>query len=484
MLRYQIPQTTKEGFMQLLRMTMALLAISLLLLLGCEKQPPVSLEKSQTTVGTTVGESEPIARELVGLSGWEVEQDEVTAQAQPLGKGQGFLFVSDFERQPIARNIVHYKCRVRVGAGERNVIGIHRVVKEKAPCVPIKTSDVFFYQHGDAKDFEGMMLPGTRGSNTPIDFGLAVFLAENNIDVWGIDQAWTLVPEGTTNFAFMKDWGMQKIVNDLKLAVAVARATRLLTGQGASQVVLSGYSSGVPPTVALLNEETQMPHALRQVRGYVPVDCAIRIYDSPLRDAFWAESQATQANHNAGQYQVDIPFRTVGRPARNDPDGPSPIIPGSTNLQAALIIVAGPAAPPATYHYFSGVLDADGTPTALRLTTLPRCLDFLIAGTPYESGLFIAEYEAMLVGIGGFQFNNHFSQITVPVFNIAAKGGIGDLTEQGLSLLGSKDIQKHMVAIPDPNINAEFGHVDLFSATVAPVKVWQPILNWLKTHRN
>jgi hypothetical protein len=174
----------------------------------------------------------------------------------------------------------------------------------------------------------------------------------------------------------------------------------------------------------------------------------------------------------------------VGRPARNDPGGASASIPGLTNLQAALVIVAGPGYGAASYHYFAGVLDNTGTPTDLRLTTIPRCLDFLIAGTPYESALFIAEFEAMMVGIGGSRFNNHFSEITVPVFNIAAKGGIGDLTLPGLALLGSKDVQTHMVSIPDPNIYAEFGHVDLFAATTAPAKAWQPILNWLKTHRN
>ncbi len=52
----------------------------------------------------------------------------------------------------------------------------------------------------------------------------------------------------------------------------------------------------------------------------------------------------------------------------------------------------------------------------------------------------------MLTGIGGSEFSNHFSEITVPVFNIAAKGGIGDLTLSVSSscLVGSGDIQSHL----------------------------------------
>ncbi len=36
----------------------------------------------------------------------------------------------------------------------------------------------------------------------------------------------------------MKNWGLRKNVDDLKLAVSVARVTRLLTGSGYATVVL------------------------------------------------------------------------------------------------------------------------------------------------------------------------------------------------------------------------------------------------------
>ena len=470
--------------MRLVRVVIPVILIALLVFWGCDKQPPVATDAVQEQLVAPQAEAEPIALEAVGLSGWEFEGEAGDGAGAALAKGSGCKYVFDFERQPIARGVAHYKFYVKVGPGRFDRIGIHRVVKEKAPFIPIKTSDVFFFQHGDAVDFEGVVLPGVGGDNTPRDFGFAVFLAENGIDVWGIDQAWALVPEGTTNFNFMKGWGLRKIVDDLSLAIGVARSVRLLTGAGFAKVVLSGYSSGVLPTVALLNDETQIAPARRQVRGYVPVDCAIRLPDSELRDGFVAESQATQALYDGGQYQVDIPFRLLGGLARNDPDGDSPIIPGFTNLQVTLLICCGPAYGTASYHYFSGVLNSEETPTAFRLTTLPRALDFLLGGSPYEAGLFIAEFEAMLTGIGGSEFSNHFSEITVPVFNIAAKGGIGDLTLSGLSLLGSGDIQSHLVSIPDPNIYGEYGHIDLFTSTDAPTKVWTPILNWLKAHRH
>jgi hypothetical protein len=101
---------------------------------------------------------------------------------------------------------------------------------------------------------------------------LAVYLAQRNVDVWGIDQAWTLVPVSETNFDFMKDWGMQRQVEDLSAGIEVARRLRAITGNGYEPMLLMGWSSGATTGFALLNHETRLPAAKRKIRAFIPVD--------------------------------------------------------------------------------------------------------------------------------------------------------------------------------------------------------------------
>ena len=252
-----------------------------------------------------------------------------------LAKESGGL-IQGFQVQSLGHGLVHYKVIVRVGAGPYNMIDIHRVVKENAPGRPVNSRDVLFYQHGDGKDFEGMMLPELKGSSTPIDFGMGVYLAENGVDVWGIDQAWNLVPGTVTNFDFMKNWGLQKNVDDLRLAIAVARATRFLTGCGFDRVILSGYSSGVATSVALLNEETQRSPCDRQVRGYVPVDLAIKTPPSSLKDVLAADAIRLRGLYNSGTYSYETGMPPIGMLARTAANPNFGSILNATILQVCL----------------------------------------------------------------------------------------------------------------------------------------------------
>jgi len=237
--------------------------IAFLFLLSCgkEKIPAPELKIAESIVANTPVNPAPIARELIKQSGWPMVHDiEIKGGVDVKFKKSMTGHIINFQRQIITDNIVHYKFQVPVGSGQHDVIGIHRVVKEKRKFRPIKTDKTVFLQHGDSKDFEGMYLPGIHSPNTPDDFGIAIFLAENNIDVWGIDQAWTLVPKETSDFSFMENWGIQKQVDDLRIAMAITRFARLLTGSGFDKLILSGYSSGVVTGFALLNEEKRNAH--------------------------------------------------------------------------------------------------------------------------------------------------------------------------------------------------------------------------------
>jgi len=71
----------------------------------------------------------------------------------------------------------------------------------------------------------------------------------------------------------------------------------------------------------------------------------------------------------------------------------------------------------------------------------------------------------------------------VPVLYVGAGGGFGDFGLYTTTLLGSTDVQTHIVQLqPDPARLFDFGHADLFNATDAPSLVWQPILDWLQAH--
>ncbi len=359
------------------------------------------------------------------------------------------------------------------------------MVKEPSFCRPGKSKDAIFLLHGDAKDFEGMFLLGTRSANTPDDFGLAVFLAENNVDVWGIDQGWAIVPAGTTNFEFMKDWGMQRNIDDLLSAMAVARSLRFLTGNGYDKMILLGYSSGGATGYAALNHETQVPARSRQIKGFVCADMLLKSNDPAVRQSFVNDLSLYEPLRNSGVYQADIPFQLIGNLARISPDGNSELFLGFTNLQVALWFGSGQIfGDDLTTHYLAGVMDNSGFPIDLQLITIPQWLDFLEAGVPYEANKFIIDLDKWVGEVVDSPFDDHIGEIRVPIFNLGAKGGLGPYTMYGTTLLGSADITHKLVELGTGNPLTEFGHIDLFAAPQAPAMVWQPILKWLRAHRN
>ena len=101
---------------------------------------------------------------------------------------------------------------VRLGKNEYDVVRIHRVVREKRPFRPVRTEGAIFMIHGASQDFDDIFLrPGVDKANA--QNSSPVYLASNNIDVWGIDLAWTLVPVETSDFSFMQDWGIERDVD-------------------------------------------------------------------------------------------------------------------------------------------------------------------------------------------------------------------------------------------------------------------------------
>jgi len=348
---------------------------------------------------------------------------------------------------------------------------------------PIRARKSIFLQHGDAKDFVGMFLPGTLSETTPDDFGAAVYWARRNVDVWGIDQAWNLVPAETEEFGFMAEWGIDKQAHDLGIGVTIARLVRRATGNGYRKMILLGYSSGSATGYALINAETQLPRGLRQVGGWIPADY------SPVTDN---DDWNTNANcifipefeemMDDGRYGYFVGFDYLGNLARDDPDGDSPDFPGFTNLQTAMFVGAGPVFGVGYIHYLAGIWE-DDMPVDFIHLTVDQWLDFMIAGSPWEPAKFMLDYSVWGCGATDVPWDDHFGEITVPVLNIAPAGGIGPTTHYCLSLLGSSDITDMVIQLrPDGEDQFDFGHIDLWIADGAPELVWEPILEWIVDH--
>ncbi|HOT95491.1 MAG TPA: hypothetical protein PLN61_06870 [bacterium] len=466
-----------------MRSSMLFVALGLVLLtLTCSKEQGYAPLAPSDQDGVMADASiQAFARTLAEQAGWPVEAsgEELAEAGLALAKG-GVAPLMDFERTLIANDIAHYSVRLRVGPGTYDVIGLHRVVREKRPYQPLKTRKSIFFQHGSSKTFAGMWLPGLASPSTPDDFGMGVFLARHDIDVWGIDQAWALVPASESNTDFMIDWGLERQVGDLRTAVAVARLTRILTGCGDAKMILAGFSNGVPTTVSLVNEESQLPAVRRHVGGYIPIDCAIKVAEGAPKEAMKSYVAAYQAIHDGGVYGEQVMFALMADKVRNDPDGHD-FDATLTNVEFVLTVVTGPTLFPGhPFHYWAGVW-ADGKPAGLRFTDRELWLDFLASGTAYEPIIWTVEWCGYVAGVMNTSYDDHLGDIRIPILNLTPAGGFAEATRYGLSLLGSRDIETLMPSMGLP-AEEEFAHIDLFTAPEAEHLVWQPMLRWINAH--
>jgi hypothetical protein len=389
--------------------------------------------------------------------------------------------VSPIERRVLAPGIAEYFFTLRVGSGPYDQIGVHRIVKETAPNVPVHASRAVFMAPGDIWNFRVAFLTGT----TPIP----VFLAQNGIDVWGIDYRWTFVPASVTDLSFMKTWGIDQDARDLGVAIAAARVTRGLTGSGIGKIFLLGWSRGGQIGYDYVNGETQIPAALRQVKAFIPVDIYLKTDVADLQSKACARQQASEAAIAAGTYAATSGelIKELGDEAVADPNGASALFPGLTNYQAGLLLgeetfaFLGGLEPVPSYHFTAGTFDANGLPNGLIYTDEANLFHFASGAAPFQPNQELADADAFTCGQTHVPFADHLAQIKVPILFIGAGGGFGPYGLYTLSLLGSTDVTTHITSL-NPVRLADFGHADLFQARDAHTLVWQTILDWVRGH--
>jgi pimeloyl-ACP methyl ester carboxylesterase len=389
--------------------------------------------------------------------------------------------VSAIERWALTADVAEYFFTVRVGSGPYDRIGVHRVVKETAPNVPVHASRAVFLAPGDIWNFRAAF----EGRANPIP----VFLAENGVDVWGIDYRWTFVPASVTDLSFMKSWGLEQDARDLGIAIGAARVTRALTGSGFGKIFLLGWSRGGQIAYAYLNGETQLPPVLRQVKGFIPVDIYLKTDVPELQARACQREQATEAAIAAGSYAATsgVLIETIGNAAVADPNGASVVVPGFTNRQAGLFVgeetfaLLGGLEPVPFYHFTGGTFDANGIPSGLLYSNDQDLFHFEINASPYQPNRELADADEATCGQHDVRFDDHLAQIKVPVLYIGAAGGFGSYGVYTTTLLGSTDVTIHITSLSPVRI-ADFGHADLFQANDAQTLVWQPILDWVRAH--
>lgn len=342
------------------------LALCLLVLtvFGCGRDSSVTPPNQQDSelLSTQFVDLDRAAVEMVAASDWQVVEPSAVDINTEVDKSL-FGWLRRFDREVLVDDIVHYSFQVRVGPGEFDVIGLHRVVRERRPHRPIRTGKTVFLQHGCCKDFIGVYLPSLYSDATPLDQNFAVHLARADVDVWGIDQSWTLPEFGTIPDDLMANWGLDRQMGDLNTGVSVARLVRILTGGGWSRFILSGYSNGVPTTMALADYESQRPRWSRNVGGLMPIDAAVRFPEGPSYDVLEMFVGYYQGLYEGGSYNdFECGFPHLADLVENHADEMSPCDPTVTNMQYALLAHTGIAVPP-SFHYLSPVLDDTGFPT-------------------------------------------------------------------------------------------------------------------------
>lgn len=396
------------------------------------------------------------------------------------------VYIRHVDRTVLGEDVVHYRYDVVVGPNRGDRIGLHRIVRERNPWQPVHTKTGLLMLPGALSTVESNFIVPLISPAAPWDHAISVFLAKSNIDVWAMDYRWTLVPDKTKYFKFMKDWGLQRDVDDAKIALSLARLIRGATGQGGGKMNLLGFSyGGTFVAYPVVNQETQLPKALRNVKGLIPVDAGVRFAaDDPYRAMGCDFLPQDQARYAAGTYSDDNSYmKQIGDLARSAPDDPSPFAEGFTNYQFALLLGAGINIPP-SMHFVAGTFSSDGMPSGLQYTDPWLWIDWFRPAPFYFPVLADIDTDKVLCYDTVAPFDDHLAEVRVPILYVGAAGGFGERAYYTVTLTGSTDITKSIVQLhPDEEAALDFGHADLLYATDAETLVWKPILDWLVAHR-
>jgi hypothetical protein len=386
------------------------------------------------------------------------------------------------QRMVLQDGIVHYTFDVVLGPGPHDAIRLHRVVRERQPDQPVATVDGIFLLTGATNSFEMIFLQPAISSVPPWDQSIAVFLAKNDIDVWGMDFAWALVPPATADFGFMEGWDLQWEIDSVKVGLAAARSVRVATGQGNRRLHLLGFSYGVPVAYALAGQETLLPPGQRHVKGLVAVDFDFKVDDEGKRLAACANAANLEATIAGGTFEDNsgVLLKWFGDLAKFAPGEPSPFFGLLTNWQFALFV--GALHDP--WHFVGGEFAPFPIPIGLRFTEDELWVDLLRAAPPYMALAGSLDVARTRCDVDDVPYDDHLGDVAVPILGVGAIGGAQPFHHTA-SRTASGDVERFTVQLlSNAELPFDFGHADLFTATDAEVYFWQPLLEWIVAHRS
>jgi hypothetical protein len=427
----------------------------------------------------------PAAAEADGPGAWL--RSATTTHGRSHG---GRIEIESVQRTPIVGDVVHYAAVVRVGDGPYDKFGLHRVIREPSPHHPISAPHGVMLLHGDVSTFQTAFLLTAHSSAVPASHALSVYLAQNGVDVWGVDRRWTFLPDDATDFSSLAQQGFAVAIADTRIALALARLSRALTGSGGGKMTLGGWSRGGEISYAVANDEAVRPPPFRHVGALMPIDVPIRYApgDQAFRAAVCADYAASKALYDAGAYSD--PAGAGAKAAAGldavDPNGPSPIIPGLTNRQVALVLLTQSyvlSDPVPWFHFGAGTFDGNGLPTGLQYTNYLYMRSWLENAPAHQARLETLDGFALVCESPNLPFDDNLAQVTVPTFYTGGAGGFGVAGLYSPTLLGSNDVTTQMISLhPATEPALDFGHADLIYADAAPSLVWQPMLAWILAH--
>ena len=436
-----------------------LLAVGLLLFAGCRDQPmPTAPDDVALTVSEDrFGGAPPFRAKLVS-------------------------------RTLLSNDVVHYSWELPVGSGPYETVRLHRVVREslRPPYRPVPKMEGVMLLPGAPQLFEGIFLPRSNGSVPIYESSVALYLAGNDIDVWGMTYGWAYIPYGTTDFSFLKGWGIGKDAKHTEMALTLARWMRSTSGQGAGPIHILGFSYGGFLVYAVAGEDTQRLGNLKNVKGIIPVDGSAFKVAEQFRTADCARMPTIVDAINAGTYHIDASGAyLMAKAALDAPDELSPLslrgIAGHlepfapytfTNRQAPSVNAVGT-------RFLAGSYTVSPPSVTLHYTSPQRWLELYHVTPPYYPYQWQYDYWGSRCSSASYPvgFDEHLGEITVPVLHInRGTGGFFTTT-----LIKSIDITR-LILNPLPDAPSYYGHADVFLADDAADRVWRPIMEWIKAH--
>jgi len=266
----------------------------------------------------------------------------------------------------------------------------------------------------------------------------------------------------------------------MQLAIRFARLVRLFSGDGYQRIHVGGYSAGVSIAFSVASADTARHRGRRDIRGIVAIDDAFET--DPADSAGDCEDlEFFDMQLASGVYNEDQTFIVeVATLAATDPDGPSVFgPPGFTNLQFANVLAVLPFS--GTFHVFGGEFDEAGfpVPTFTDQDFLVQQAMLLERALPLRISRDLSAIRCSDTPV--FDFDAGLADITVPVLHIGAAGGNGNAIDYTLGQIASTDITSSLVQLLPPGQEAfDYGHGDVFAATDADIRAWQPMVDWIK----